>query len=60
MQGNVHVASPDRIPAQDDGPTDGVSSTHTDWPVQHEKSLLPVCRPEEKKGLLNVVMRRSF
>lgn len=47
-QGDGHVAPPDGVSAQDNGPGDGTSCIQADWLVQHEQSLLPVCRPEEK------------
>lgn len=48
VQSNCHVTSPDGVPTQHNGSTDGISNINANWPVQHEKSLLPVCRPEEK------------
>lgn len=48
VQGNGHMTSPDRVPVQDNAPTDGVSFMHANRTVWHKESLLPVCRPEVK------------
>lgn len=49
VQGNGHVAPPDRISLEDDGSTDRVSCAYTYWPVYHEQCLLPVCWPVGKR-----------
>lgn len=51
VQGNSHVAPPDGVPAQENASADSVSRVHTDWPVQHEQSLLPVCRLRVRSGV---------
>lgn len=48
VQGNGHVAPPDGVPAQDNGPGDAIADIQADWLVQHEQGLLPVCRPDGK------------
>ena len=60
MQDDVHVASPGRIPAQDDVSADGISGTHANWSVEHEQSLLPVCRPEQKPVFLILPYTPTF
>lgn len=45
VEGDSQVTPPHGVPSQNNASTNAVGGMHVDGRIQHEQSLLPVCRP---------------